>query len=822
MTAVKMFIVLLMVTLLSAAANAALIPPTHPLFEDDAVHTVNLVFEQADWWDQLVYNYETYDDPPYLEASCDLGPYTLASIGVRLKGNSSYFGYSGVKKSFKLDIDEFIGGQEIDGLDKLNLNNCFLDPSFVREKTTYELCESMGMASCRTNYAAVYINGSYWGLYLMVEQQDQEFIESRFGTGEDGNLWKGEPFGSLEYLGPSESDYYNNYELKTNETENDWSTLVDFIDSINHTPISALPDSLHNRLDVNSALAMLAIDNFVVNLDSYIGRCANFYFYHRDLDDRFVFTKWDQNEAFGLFNMWNYSATDLQQLDPFWTNPQYGENRPLAQQLWQIDSYREVYLGHMQKLMAGAAQPTTLITRMEELRDLIRPYIYDDPNMMFTTNEFEICMTSNVYATFGPPPGRLIPAVAGFINGRSAYLQNEIGIWVPITGLVINEIMARNISTVADEAGEYDDWIEISNSGSAAINLSGLGLTDHLEGIPDFTFPDVTLQPGQYLVVWADEETHQGSLHAPFKLDGDGEQVFLTDGAVIIDQVTFPDLPQDISWGRWPDGQLQWELLSVATPGAENQNPEEPENVVLYINEFMAQNNAGIQDEAGQFEDWLELYNPGPEDVELGGLFLSDDLAVSTKWALPTQTLAAGDFILIWCDNDPGDGPLHATFKLSADGEEIGLFGRLAAGNELIDSHQFGIQTANVSEGRQSDASEIWVAFAAPTPGATNNDTTSVPASGMVLRLQPNVPNPFNPRTTLRFNLPEAGSVRLEIFDARGSLVLRLLSEERAAGFHQVVWNGQNSRGLSVPSGVYFSRLSFDGEQRTDRMTLVR
>ncbi len=817
----KFLIYLSLAILLPTLAVAALEPLPHPLFDGDAVHTVNLQFEQADWWDQLVYNYETYDDPPYLEASCDIGPYSLSSIGVRLKGNSSYNGYYGLKKSFKLDIDEYISDQEIDGLDKLNLNNCFLDPSFVREKATYELCESMGMAYSRTNYAAVYINGSYWGLYLMVEQQDQEFIESRWGTGENGNLWKGEPFGSLEYLGPNESDYYNNYELKTNETENDWSSLTDFIDSINHTPISALPDSLHNRLDVNSALAMLAIDNFVVNLDSYSGRCANFYFYHRELDDRFIFTKWDQNEAFGIFNMWNYTIIQLQQLDPFWTNPQFGESRPLVDQLLQIDDYRDVYLGHMKKLMSGSANPTTLISRMEELRDLIRPYIYADPNMMFTVNDFERCMTDDVFAPMGPPPGRLIPALGRFINGRNSFLQSEIGTWSPITGLVINEVMARNSSTLADEAGDFDDWIEIANMGPLAINLSGLGLTDHLEGAPTFTFPYKTLQPGEYLVVWADEETQEGSLHAPFKLDGDGEQLFLTDGAVIIDQVTFPVLPQDISWGRWIDG-LEWELLSMATPGAENQNPAEPETVELYINEFMAKNNAGIQDEAGQFEDWLELYNPGPEDVELGGLFLTDDLLITTKWALPSQTLPAGGFLLVWCDNDTGDGPLHASFKLSADGEEIGLFGRLAAGNELIDSHQFGAQLDNISESRELDGSDIWVSTAEPTPGATNNGVTSVPTSEWVLCLQANVPNPFNPRTTLSFNLPEAGAVLLDIFDARGSKVLCLLSEERVAGNHRVVWNGQNSNGLPVPSGVYFSRLSFGGEFRTGRMTLVR
>ncbi len=149
------------------------------MFDGDAVHDIYLTFEQSDYWTQLTDNYENYDDPPYIEATFAWES-TNITIGVRFKGNSSYWGYYGDKKSFKLDIDEFVPGQEIDGLDKFSLNNCFLDPSYVREKTNYELCEALGMATPRTNYAALYINGSYWGLYLIVEQVDQEFIESRW------------------------------------------------------------------------------------------------------------------------------------------------------------------------------------------------------------------------------------------------------------------------------------------------------------------------------------------------------------------------------------------------------------------------------------------------------------------------------------------------------------------------------------------------------------------------------------------------------------------------------------------------------------------
>ncbi len=811
---------LLFLCLLGATtAQAALEPADHSLFTGDAVHEIHLTFAQPDWWTQLEDNYDDYDDIPYIAAEFDWGAVHFDSIGVRFKGNSSYHAYPGLKKSFKLDIDEYVGSQEIEGLDKLNLNNGFLDPSFVREKAAYELADAMGLAVCRTNFAALYINGSYWGLYSLIEQLDQEFIESRWGASEDGNLWKGEPFGSLEYLGANESSYYNSYELKTNETINDWSALVEMADTLNNIAPASLQSELHNVMDASSAMAMLAMDIFTVNLDSYIGRCANFYFYHRDLDSRMVFTKWDMNEAWGNFNMWGYSTTQLQQLSLHWTNPQGNEDRPLAEQMWQVSEYDDIYLAHIRRLMAGPADPDVLVARMETLRDLIRSWVYADPNKMFSNAEFESCMLSNVQE--GP---RTIPALETFVRNRDSYIRGQIGSWSPPEGLVLNEIMPDNDGSVADEWGDYDDWIEVANTSAVSIDLSDFSLVDHHDGSAAFTFPSLMLGPGEYVVVWCDEEPGEGSLHAPFRLDADGEDVYLLEGAHIVDEVTFPAMSTDVPWGRWPDGEGAWEMLSVATPGAENENPVAPEEVNLFINEILAVNDTGIQDETGAYEDWLELYNPGPGAVELGGLFLTDDLALSTQWMLPEFTLGAGEFLVIWCDNDTGDGLLHSNFKLSGGGETVALYGRLGAGNNLIDSHSFGAQVADISEGREVNGGPEWVFFDPPTPGTDNCGCIGVlpddpPAA---LRLLSAHPNPFNPKTTLTFELPTAARVRVEVFDVGGRRVATLLDESREAGRHEVIWEGRNDAGHDMPSGVYLTLLRFEGESESDRLVLLR
>jgi hypothetical protein len=83
-------------------------------------------------------------------------------------------------------------------------------------------------------------------------------------------------------------------------------------------------------------------------------------------------------------------------------------------------------------------------------------------------------------------------------------------------------------------------------------------------------------------------------------------------------------------------------------------------------------------------------------------------------------------------------------------------------------------------------------------------------------------PNPFNPATTISFDLPQAARVRLEIFDAAGRRVRTLANEERAAGRYEVRWNGTDDRGSGAASGVYFCRMEAGSFRETRRMTLVK
>jgi len=148
------------------------------------------------------------------------------------------------------------------------------------------------------------------------------------------------------------------------------------------------------------------------------------------------------------------------------------------------------------------------------------------------------------------------------------------------SGLVLNELMARNETTIADNFGEYDDWIEITNSGPDAVDLSGYYLTDDIAYPFKFAFPDTVIQPGEYFIVWADDDPEQGSMHAEFKLSSSGEGVYLLYSLLLVDEVVFPALGEDVSFGRWPDASGAWEILALATPGAPNEGGTEVEGPV--------------------------------------------------------------------------------------------------------------------------------------------------------------------------------------------------------------------------------------------------
>lgn len=158
----------------------------------------------------------------------------------------------------------------------------------------------------------------------------------------------------------------------------------------------------------------------------------------------------------------------------------------------------------------------------------------------------------------------------------------------------------------------------------------------------------------------------------------------------------------------------EWSALSEATYVV-------PLTSKLYINEIMAENTTAIEDpdEPGSYEDWIEIYNPSNSDIELGGMYLTDDVDDVTKYEIPLGTVvSAGGYILFWADNDNEEGAVHLSFALSKGGETVSLVA--ADGVTVVDTVTFGGQTADLSYGRTSDGGAEWSTMS-PSPGQAND-----------------------------------------------------------------------------------------------------
>lgn len=401
--------------------------------------------------------------------------------------------------------------------------------------------------------------------------------------------------------------------------------------------------------------------------------------------------------------------------------------------------------------------------------------------------------------------------------------------------LVINEFMASNNSAVTDpdedanDGDPFEDWFELYNADTMAVNIAGMYVTDDLTNTMLFQIPSTnatltTIQPGGFLVIWCDKEMPQGANHVDFALSAGGESIgiYMSDGVTAVDELTYEAQTSDYSYGSNPDGSETWQVFPVSTPGTSNTGaptnypPQigtitvEPDSITaetavivsavvtdadgnlqtvkvtygvagsvntelamtasgdtysaelgvfadhsviyffvtaadaegesvksdtlsfevgyvppaLFINEYLASNDTSFTDENGEFDDWIEIFNPGPNAVDIGGMYITDELSNLTAWLIPatapdTTTIPAGGFLVLYADKQTFQGVLHVEIKLSGNGEQIGL--TAPDGLTVIDSLTFEAQETDKSMGRQPDGSDNWIQFNVSTPGASNN-----------------------------------------------------------------------------------------------------
>ncbi|MEZ4318503.1 MAG: lamin tail domain-containing protein [Myxococcota bacterium] len=160
-------------------------------------------------------------------------------------------------------------------------------------------------------------------------------------------------------------------------------------------------------------------------------------------------------------------------------------------------------------------------------------------------------------------------------------------------------------------------------------------------------------------------------------------------------------------------------MFALALVGCKDGGPDGWVAPDVRINELVASNQTGLQDESGAFPDWLELYNDGDEIVDLSTFTITDDPAEPQKSSFPAGTeIAAGGFLVVFVDGDPSTATeVHTTFKLSRLGETLQLIGPASEDFPLIDELQYPAMESDQSWAFIDGGFEI---DATPTPGEPN------------------------------------------------------------------------------------------------------
>ena len=358
-------------------------------FTPTAVNTLSITITDENWQDIL----DNPLDEEYHETAITFNGVTLDSVAIRTKGGSSLRNVansSSDRYSFKVDINEYVSGQKFFGLKKFTLQNSFNDPSYMREVIAYELMDEMGVPTPEHAYVNFYVNGELFGLYLMVEAVDGEFIEKHFANS-NGDLYKPDGTGSdLLWLG-DDIQSYTDINLQTNEDTTDNGAFINFVESLDKGETSAI--------DIDTLLRYMSVSTSLSNLDSYHGPLAHNYYIYDD-DGVFSILPWDFNESFGTFAM-DCNGVDVREL--YIDEPVSGalSERPLIANVFAEQSNLDTYHSYLTQLINGSLSSDTFNARVNEIADLIREHVQNDPTSFYGSTYFEQNLTSTTGQFYG-------------------------------------------------------------------------------------------------------------------------------------------------------------------------------------------------------------------------------------------------------------------------------------------------------------------------------------------------------------------------------------------------------------------------------------
>ncbi len=383
-------------------------------------------------WDTYLDSLKEVGDDDRVFGSVTVDGVLYDSIGARYKGNSSYFNVRNAEYSklpFNIKADRVIDDQRFNEKYKsLKLSNIFRDPSFIREVLSYQIARKY-MPAPRANFAQLYVNGEYLGLYNNTESVDKDFLKEHFGY-KKGTLIKCDPTwhaeevegcpkgdkASLMYLGEDSLCYYNLYEMKS---DYGWKDLILLTKILNKNI-----DQIETILNVDQVLWMHAFNNVLVNLDSYTGRLCHNYYLYRDSYGIFHPILWDMNLSFGGFQFDGLgpalSNEKMQKLSPFIHYKNQNEKRPLITNLLKNDLYRKIYVAHLKTILEENFSNKEYLKKADSIQVMIEPFVEQDTNKLYSFEGFKENL--NTSSSIG---NSKIIGITQLMEARTEYLSNH-------------------------------------------------------------------------------------------------------------------------------------------------------------------------------------------------------------------------------------------------------------------------------------------------------------------------------------------------------------------------------------------------------------
>ena len=312
----------------------------------------------------------------YVHATLNFEGVPLQDVALRYKGNGTYMDARGSdKKSLKVDLNEFVKGQKLGGVTKLNFHNNVTDVAWMHEPLAYELYRAAGVPAPRTSYARVTLNAAgartnqFLGLYSLVENPDSNWAEQNFGS-RKGAIFKPVTRELFKFQGTDWSKYKQAYDAKTDLTAKQQQRVYDFAKLITDADDGELARRLPEFLDIDEFSRFMAVTVWLSSTDSILLLGQNFVVYLHPKTDKFQFVPWDLDRAFG-----NFFTPSPEQLSirKAWTE----ENRFLSR-VMAVPAVKEAYLARIREFQDTLFQPARFGKLVDEVAQRIRPVVKDE------------------------------------------------------------------------------------------------------------------------------------------------------------------------------------------------------------------------------------------------------------------------------------------------------------------------------------------------------------------------------------------------------------------------------------------------------------